>query len=146
MSWRKSLQLAARSGRSSRVRVQPHGFRHQHLGVEESLAAVGSHVFDGIKLPTNAIVIGGAVVTEVAATGPTAVNVSVGDNGNATRYLGATDRVAAGRTSLVPTGFIGGGEDLRITVAPTVAPATAGKISVHVMYIIRNRMTESQTH
>lgn len=115
-------------------------------GAEESLAAVGSHVFDGIKLPTNAIVIGGAVTTEVAATGPTAVNVSVGDSGNATRYLGATDRVAAGRTALVPTGFVGGGEDLRITVAPTVTPATAGKISVHVMYIIRNRMTETQTH
>ena len=103
-------------------------------GAEESLATVGSHVFDGIKLPTNAIVIGGAVVTEVAASGPTAVNVSVGDSGNATR------------TALVPTGFVGGGEDLRITVAPTVAPATAGKVSVHVMYIIRNRMTESQTH
>lgn len=115
-------------------------------GAEESLATVGSHVFDAIKLPTNAIVLGGAVVTEVAGSGATAVNVSVGDSLNATRYLSATDRVAAGRTALVPTGFVGGGEDIRVTIAPTVGAATAGKISVHVQYVIRNRMTESQTH
>ena len=115
-------------------------------GAEESLATVGSHVFDGIKLPTNAIVIGGAVTTEVAATGPTALNISVGDSGNATRYLGATDRVTAGRTALVPTGYVGNGEDLRVTIAPTVAAATAGRVSVHVQYIVRNRVNEVQTH
>lgn len=115
-------------------------------GAEEAIGTVGSHVFDAIKLPVNAIVVGGAVTTEVAATGPTALNISVGDSTNATRYLGATDRVAAGRTALVPTGYVGNGEDLRVTVAPTVAVATAGKISVHVQYIIRNRVTETQTH
>ena len=36
--------------------------------------------------------------------------------------------------------------DLRVTIAPTVAAATAGKVSVHVQYIIRNRVTEVQTH
>ncbi len=115
-------------------------------GAEESLSTVASHVFDAIKLPTNAIVVGGEVTTEVAATGPTAVNVSVGDSGNAARYLAATDKVTAGRTALVPTGYVGNGEDIRVTIAPTVAVATAGKISIRVQYVIRNRMTEAQTH
>ena len=115
-------------------------------GAEEAVGTVGPHVFDAIKLPSNAIVIGGAVTTEVAATGPTALNISVGDSVNATRYLGATDRAAAGRTALVPTGYVGNGEDLRVTIAPTVAAATAGRVSVHVQYIVRNRVTEVQTH
>ena len=115
-------------------------------GSEEAVGTVGPHVFDAIKLPSNAIVIGGAVTTEVAATGPTALNISVGDSVNATRYLGATDRAAAGRTALVPTGYVGNGEDLRVTIAPTVAAATAGRVSVHVQYIVRNRVTEVQTH
>lgn len=115
-------------------------------GVDDNFKVVGSHVFDAILLPTNAIVVGGEVVTETAVSGSTAYNVSVGDSGSATRYLGATDKVAAGRTALVPTGFVGGGEQVRVTVAPTVADATAGKITVRVSYIIRNRVNEVQTH
>ena len=115
-------------------------------GVDDNFKVVGSHVFDAILLPTNAIVVGGEVVTETAVSGSTAYNVSVGDSGSATRYLGVTDKVAAGRTALVPTGFVGGGEQVRVTVAPTVADATAGKITVRVSYIIRNRVNETQTH
>ena len=115
-------------------------------GVDDNFKVVGSHVFDAILLPNNAIVVGGEVVTETAVSGSTAYNVSVGDSGSATRYLGVTDKVAAGRTALVPTGFVGGGEQVRVTVAPTVADATAGKITVRVSYIIRNRVNEVQTH
>lgn len=115
-------------------------------GVDDNFKVVGSHVFDTILLPNNAIVVGGEVVTETAVSGSTAYNVSVGDSGSATRYLGVTDKVAAGRTALVPTGFVGGGEQIRVTVAPTVADATAGKITVRVTYVIRNRMNETQTH
>ncbi len=115
-------------------------------GVDDNFKVVGSHVFDTILLPNNATVVGGEVVTETAVSGSTAYNVSVGDSGSATRYLGVTDKVAAGRTALVPTGFVGGGEQIRVTVAPTVADATAGKITVRVSYVIRNRMNETQTH
>ena len=115
-------------------------------GADDNFKVVGSHVFDAILLPTNAIVVGGEVVTETAVSGSTAYNVSVGDSGSATRYLGVTDKVAAGRTALVPTGFVGGGEQVRVTVAPTVADATAGKITVRVSYIIRNRVNDVQTH
>lgn len=104
-----------------------------------------SIVADVIKLPANAIVVGGEVVTETAVTGSTAYNVSVGDSGSATRYLGATDRVAAGRTALVPTGYVGTGQDIRLTVAPTIADATAGKLTLRVQYVIRNRANEVQS-
>ena len=115
-------------------------------GADDNFKTVGSHVFDAILLPTNAIVVGGEVVTETAVSGSTAYNVSVGDSVSATRYLGVTDRVAAGRSALTLTGFVGGGEQVRVTVAPTVAEATAGKITVRVSYIIRNRVNEVQTH
>lgn len=115
-------------------------------GVTKDFKTVGSTVVDAINLPTGAIVTGGEVVTEKAVTGSTAYNVSVGDSGSATRYLGATDRVSAGRTALVPTGYVGNGEQIRVTVAPTVAAATAGKVTVRVQYIVRDRVNETQTH
>ena len=115
-------------------------------GALKDFKTVGSTVVDAINLPTGAIVTGGEVVTEKAVTGSTAYNVSVGDSGSATRYLSATDRVTAGRTALVPTGYVGSGEQIRVTVAPTVAAATAGKVTVRVQYIVRNRVNETQTH
>ncbi len=115
-------------------------------GVLKDFKTVGSTVVDAINLPTGAIVIGGEVVTETAVTGSTAYNVSVGDADNATRYLSATDRLSAGRTALVPTGYVSNGGNIRITVAPTVADATAGKVTVRVEYIVRNRVNEVQTH
>jgi hypothetical protein len=115
-------------------------------GVLKDFKTVGSTVVDAINLPPGAIVIGGEVVTETAVGGSTAYNVSVGDSGNATRYLSATNRAAAGRTPLVPTGYVGNGEQIRVTVAPTVADATAGKVTVRVQYIVRNRVNETQTH
>lgn len=112
-------------------------------GVTKDFKTVGtSIVADVINLPLNAIVVGGEVVTETAITGSTAYNVSVGDSGSATRYLGATDRVAAGRTALVPTGYVGAGENIRLTVAPTVAAATAGAVTVRVEYILRGKADE----
>ena len=115
-------------------------------GVDDNFKVVGSHVFDTILLPNNATVVSGEVVTETAVSGSTAYNVKVGDSVNDARYLASTDRVAAGRSALTPTGFVGGGEQVRVTVAPTVADATAGKITVRVSYIIRNRVNEVQTH
>ena len=111
-------------------------------GVSDAFATVASHVFDVINLPEGAVVVGGDVTTETAATGSTLYNVSVGDSGSATRYLGATDKTTAVRTALIPTGYVGAGENLRITVAPTGSTATAGKFTVRVEYIIRNRSNE----
>lgn len=75
-------------------------------GVTKDFKTVGTHVFDAINLPPRATVVGGEVVTETAVTGSTAYNVSVGDSGSATRYLGVTNKLSAGRTALVPTGYV----------------------------------------
>lgn len=115
-------------------------------GVDDDFKVVGSHVFDALLLPQGAILTGGEVVTETAVTGATAYNVKVGDKDDDDRYLTATDRVAAGRTALVPTGYVSDGAQVRVTVAPTVADATAGKVTVRITYVIRNRVNEVQTH
>ena len=113
-------------------------------GATKDFKTVGSTVVDAINMPAGAIIVGGEVVTETAVAGSTAYNVSVGDSGSTTRYLGVTDKVTAGRTALVPTGYVGTGEQIRVTVSPTVAAATAGKVTVRVAYIIRNRINEAQ--
>ena len=115
-------------------------------GVTKDFKTVGSTVVDVINLPPSATIISGEVVTETAVTGSTAYNVSVGDSGSATRYLGVTNRLSAGRTPLVPTGYVGDGENLRLTVSPTVADATAGKVTVRVQYIMRDRWSENVTN
>ena len=98
-----------------------------------------STVFEVINLPKGAVIVGGDVVTETAFDAAT-YNISVGDSGSATRYLGATDKAAAGRTALVPTGFVSAGENLRITVVPADA-CTTGKAHVTVHSVIDGRET-----
>lgn len=115
-------------------------------GATVDFATVDTKVVEPINLPPKAIIVGGEVVTETAVTGATAYNVSVGDSLSATRYLGETNRLAAGRTALVPTGFVGGGENVRVTVTPTVAPATAGKVTVRILYVMRDRQNEVVTN
>ena len=112
--------------------------------VSDNFASVAAHVFDVINLPPGATVLGGEVVTDTAFVGSTAYNVSVGDSVSAVRYLGATDRTLAARTALVPTGYIGLGENLRLTVSPTVAAATAGKITLRIQYIVADRVNNVQ--
>ena len=57
-----------------------------------------------------------------------------------------TDIDLAGRTALVPTGYVGTGENLRVTVAPSGAASTAGKVTVRVQYIMRDRWSETVTN
>ncbi len=100
-------------------------------GALKDFKTVGSTVVDAINLPPNAIVVGGEVVTETAVAGATAYNVSVGD---------------AGSHAVGDAGYVSNGGNIRITVAPTVAAATAGKVTVRVQYVVRNRVNETQTH
>lgn len=115
-------------------------------GTLATFAVAQANVFDIFNFPVGAILTGGEVVTETAVTGSTAYNIKFGDATTDNRYLGTTDRVAAGRTALVPTGYVSDGGNLRLTVTPTVADATAGKVTVRIMYVIRNRVNETQTH
>lgn len=114
-------------------------------GAADAFASVAAHVFDIIPQEAGMILVGGDVTTETAFAGgdDTTYNVKVGDATSDNRYLGTTNKMAAGRTALVPTGFVSTGEAIRLTVTPTVAEATAGKLTVRAHFIKRNRTTEN---
>lgn len=104
--------------------------------------AGAAQIYEIAPLPVGAVVIGGELVVETAVAGPTASTITIGDSGNATRYLGSTSLKTAARTELVPTGYVGNGENIRITVTNTVAVATAGKVAIRVMYVMNGRTNE----
>jgi len=104
----------------------------------------GNPVVDAINLPANANVIGGEVAVETAYAGTTVATVSVGDSGSATRYGSAINLMSAARTALTLTGYRGAGENLRLTFNLTVADATAGKVTIRVLYTIQGRGNEVQ--
>ena len=95
--------------------------------------------FDLIKLPVKAVVVGGSVTTDTAFNSA-AYTVSLGDSGNAARYLAAADRKAAAAVPLLTPGYRGDGEPLRLTV--NSAAATAGQMTVRVLYVIQDRANE----
>lgn len=114
-------------------------------GVTRTLGASGAaNIFDVIPLPPNAVVVGGEMVVEVASNDASTATLAVGDSGNATRYLAATNIKAVGRTALTLTGYRGNGEDIRITFANAGGAATTGTISLRVQYTITGRANETQ--
>lgn len=102
---------------------------------------IATTAVDIINLPAGAVVVGGSVTTDTAFDAAT-YNVSIGDSGNATRYLGATDRKGTGTTPLVPTGYRGDGENVRLTFTAADV-CTAGKMTVRVLYITTGRANEA---
>jgi hypothetical protein len=102
--------------------------------------------FEVIPLPVGSIITGGELIVETAGVGPTAYTVSVGNSSSATAYLAATSVLSTGRTALTGLGFFStanNGGNVRITIASTVANATAGKFRVRVAYTIDNRTNET---
>lgn len=106
-------------------------------GVSKDFKTYGATVtFDSIKLPPNSIIVGGAITEETAYAGPTAATLTVGDSSSTSRYASIDLMGTSGRTALTLTGFVNTtGLPIRITLAPTVANATAGKVRVTVMYV-----------
>jgi hypothetical protein len=96
-----------------------------------------------INLPEGCVVVGGEVVVETQGVGPTAYTVSLGDSSSATRYASAVDLKGAvgARTALTLTGFRTT-ENIRLTIASTVANASAGKFTVRVMYVQPGKANE----
>ena len=103
-------------------------------------------VFDCINLPKGAIVVGGDLIVETQGVGPTAYTVALGIAGNTACYLAATSLLAAAntRTALLLTTALAstGGANVRMTIASTVANATAGKFRIRVEYVIQDREDE----
>lgn len=109
--------------------------------VDFGLTNIAPTVFEIINLPPGSIVVGGDVVRETAFDTAT-YTISIGDSGSATRYLGATDLKAVGRTALVPTGFRNtSGLNLRMSLT-NADVCTTGKAKVRVDYVIEGRANE----
>lgn len=112
-------------------------------GVSDNFKTAAAHVFDCIKLPVGACVVGGGLFVETAFATVSTYAVIVGDATSTNRYLSTADRKAAGYTALVPTEYVGIGEDIRLTITPTGSDATAGKATLRVLYTLRNRINEN---
>ena len=112
-------------------------------GVEKSFGSTYTHaiVAQAVNLPEGAVIVGGEVVVETAGVGPTVYTVSPGASSSATRYANAVDLKTAARTALTLTGYRTS-ENLRLTIASTVANATAGKATVRVLYVMPGRANE----
>lgn len=102
-------------------------------------------VFDVIKLPPNAVVVGGDMTVETVSNESGTATIKIGDSSTDNRYLAATTIKTAARTALTLTGYRGTGQDIRITLANQNGDATAGKVSVRVAYIVSGRANEVQT-
>jgi hypothetical protein len=98
---------------------------------------------DIINLPIGSRVVGGEVVTSTAFAPGTSYSIAVGDSAVANRYLASTDRLALGRTALVPTGFHNdSGLDVRATIVLVGTTPTAGRMTVRVQYVTDGRAEE----
>lgn len=100
-------------------------------------------ILDAIALPQGAVVCGGEVIVETQGVGPTAYTVKLGVTGDDACFLAASDLLAAANTRypllLTKQLAANDGKDLRLTMASTVAVATAGKFRIRVMYTIDGR-------
>lgn len=117
-------------------------------GVEKTFGSVytDAGTFEVIPLPVGAVITGGEIIVETQGAGPTAYTASVGNSSSATAYLAATTLLSSSGTRTALTGLGLGsndGKNVRITIASTVANATAGKVRVRVEYTVDNRQTEA---
>lgn len=109
-------------------------------------AAANTIVFDAIPMPPGAVITGGEMIVETAYAGSTAATCSVGISGSTTTLANAVDVKTAARTALTLTSplLCNAGQNVRLTVAYTVANATAGKVRVRVQYTTDGKATETQ--
>ena len=96
--------------------------------------------FDAINLPAGAVLLAGSLTVETAFD-TASYAVVVGDSAVANRYLATADRKAVGVTNLVPTGYRGDGENIRIGIT-NADVCTTGKATLRVQYITTGRANE----
>lgn len=110
--------------------------------VDINLADVATNVQSNvaIDMPIGSVVLFGELITTEAWNSTTSDVMDVGDATSATRYL--TDgniRALGARVPLVPTGFTGTGEGLRVTWTSGGGTPTTGKVRLEVAYFIKGR-------
>ena len=98
-----------------------------------------------VKLPLGASVLSGDVVVDTAWDSATSAVMVVGDASTANRYFASASIKTAGRTALVPTGFVTTITQPNVEATITVVGATtAGSLRVRVAYVAANRADENQ--
>lgn len=113
-------------------------------GATVAFGAAAAAVFDAIPLPPNAVLVGGDVSVEAVSDDTGTATIAIGDSGSAVRYLAATTIKTAARLPLVPTGYRGTGEDIRMTLANANGNAANGTVTVRALYIVTGRANEVQ--
>ena len=116
-------------------------------GILKTFGAVytDAGTFEVINLPNGATIVGGELIVQTAGVGPTVYTISVGTPGATAAMLAATSVLSAGRTALTGLGLVGtanSGGNVQITIASTVANATAGTFRVRVFYTIDGKANE----
>ena len=108
--------------------------------------AANTITFDCFPMPTGAVITGGSMIVETPYAGCTAATITLGIPGTLTNILGSTSLMAAAntRTALLLTSALtcNAGQNVRATIAYTVANATAGKIRVRLEYTVDGRAVE----
>lgn len=104
-------------------------------------------VMDTNLLPVGAVIQSGELIVETAGVGPTAYTAAISLS-DGTVLLAATSLLATGRTAFTGTGFpqSTAGVNVRVTMASTVAAATAGKFRIRVVFTIDGKANEVVTN
>jgi len=95
-----------------------------------------------IPLPPGAQVTGGSVTRSVAFD-TAGYAITIGDTTDPDRYLTSADLKAVGTTALVPTGYVGVGENI-VLVFTNTDVCTTGAAKVLVEYVVADRSCEVQ--
>jgi hypothetical protein len=102
-----------------------------------------------IKLPVNAVVVGGGAFVDTATNAANTSVLDVGDADSADLYVTDLDTQTANESEQFDVTEIGkkypSGGYIRATRTEVGAPATAGKVRIWAKYVILNRVNEVQT-
>lgn len=147
-----ALKKASRS--AQRLLVQEFTFSFSDTAVDSvsgatkdfGVTVAGNLVFDAINMPQGAVVCGGELIVETAGVGPTVYTAKLGVADDDACFLAASDLLAAVNTRypLLLTKQLAANDakNLRLTMASTVAAATAGKFRLRVMFTIDGKSEE----
>ena len=105
-------------------------------------------VMDSNLMPQGAVLQSGELIVETAYVGPTVATVAVTSSVSGTAMLAATSLLATGKTALTGLAFsqMNAGENVRITMATTVAAATAGRFRIRLYFTIDGRAEDVITN
>ena len=139
--------IASRTAQSPLIAYFPFRFDDTMLDVSGNLidfgaTNLGPTTVMAVPLPPGAMVIGGSISSTETFSDTVALPVTIGDSLVPDRYF-AADKKTEGFSLLVPTGFVGNGENIEFTFTFDDF-ATTGAAVIVVEYIVADRATEVQ--